>query len=607
MFLTRKRNQKSVKDLSHVKCTTLAPGNLVPISTVRIVAGDDVSFNPSTFVQAMPMKAPLVNGFRICYDYFFVPDRLYNLDLALNFPNVTDKPEEVKFPLIFASKSPLISKAVSSTPNSIPSGASVADLINIGSTIVQPGSLLDYMGFPVGYLSTSDATNGEAFSALLPLGYIDIFLNYYANQEEPIAYTARFQDYGTYHSGSAGDVTTAVNGPAFGLEIETLIDLLKSVKTSSLPDSSIVSWINSYADGLPDGYSRADIPMTWEYLCSRGSIFQRCQRPYYLEAWLKTSGYNDALQTISVDTAEDGSQFISMRNISKTSHLQRWMDLAFSGGSRYSDYLNAQFDVPKFDNCYSPLFLGSDRKFLGSRVVYQTTGAGSSSSPLGSFAGQSSDGDSFKRRKYHFNESGYFFVLASLVPDTIYYRGLDPFLQDLTLADYYTPALDNIGMEPLMRVSLDALPSISGVKGANNRIDLAFTDVPRDSAVGYVPAWSKYDQVVSRVHGRMATELKYWSLVRDYSPFDGTLPEVVSFGETLTSNSSSLPPSILEALASMLYNARRKSVYTSYILPHLYNDVFADTSKTAQNFVLTFSCDMKVNRERGKVNVPTTL
>lgn len=81
MFLTRKKNRKSVQNLSHVSCTTAAAGNLNPISVVQIVAGDEVSFDPSVFVQAFPMKAPLVNGYQVCLEYFFVPDRLYNLNL----------------------------------------------------------------------------------------------------------------------------------------------------------------------------------------------------------------------------------------------------------------------------------------------------------------------------------------------------------------------------------------------------------------------------------------------------------------------------------------------------------------------------------------------
>ena len=102
MFLTRRRNKKSNVNLSHVSPTTLAPGNLIPISFTRIFAGDDLRFKPSAFVQAMPMNAPLVNGFKLCLEYFFVPDRLYNWDLLMDNTGVTDDPDNVKFPQINA-------------------------------------------------------------------------------------------------------------------------------------------------------------------------------------------------------------------------------------------------------------------------------------------------------------------------------------------------------------------------------------------------------------------------------------------------------------------------------------------------------------------------
>ena len=100
MFLTRKKNRKSIQNLSHVSCTTASAGNLLPISVVPIIAGDEVSFDPSVFVQAFPMKAPLVNGYQVCLEYFFVPDRLYNLSLNLDEAGVTENPYEVEFPTI---------------------------------------------------------------------------------------------------------------------------------------------------------------------------------------------------------------------------------------------------------------------------------------------------------------------------------------------------------------------------------------------------------------------------------------------------------------------------------------------------------------------------
>nr|DAR09791.1 MAG TPA: hypothetical protein [Microviridae sp.] len=57
----------------------------------------------------------------------------------------------------------------------------------------------------------------------------------------------------------------------------------------------------------------------------------------------------------------------------------------------------------------------------------------------------------------------------------------------------------------------------------------------------------------------------------------------------------------------MVYRLQAQPNYTPYVLPNAYNDVFADVSNQAQNFVLTCTFSMTCYREKGKVNTPTTI
>lgn len=604
MFLTRRRNKKSNVNLSHVSPTTLAPGNLIPISFTRIIAGDDLRFKPSAFVQAMPMNAPLVNGFKLCLEYFFVPDRLYNWDLLLDNTGVANDPDTVQFPLISAP-----------TGNSL--GTSVIKLNgddafthSFISNIVAPGSLADYCGFPVGMIPTFAADDDRnKFSALKMLGVMDIFYHYYVNQQVATFPTASYSPYST-----ASQVEQNVV-----YDVSVLRSFLDYVKRSKSPATAISEWVSSLPP-TPSG-SRVFPLGSWEWFCSRASIFQRCLPPYYLESWLATSGYEDS--EIKVDLEADGKS-ISFRNIAAQSHIQRWLDLALAGGSRYSDYINSQFDVSRLKHTTSPLYLGSDRQYLGSNVIYQTTGAGDSSSPLGAFAGQASGGETFRQRSYHFGENGYFVVMASLVPDVIYSRGLDPFNREKTLADVYVPALDNIAMQPLMVEELDAVQSLVELTYETFASgDTAFTigvtpdSKTKNSAVGFVPAWSQLMQNVSRSHGRLVTDLKYWLLNRDYG-MDASIVQnakVVSqdfFQKIAAAIKEGLDEGFysfeeVESLTAALYRIQYKPNYSPYILPNAYNDVFADVSNQAQNFVLTCTFSMSCNREKGKVNTPTTI
>ena len=590
MFLTRSKNKRSNVKLSHVSPTTLAPGNLIPASFVRIVAGDKVRFNPSIFVQAFPMNAPLVNGFKICLEYFFIPDRIYNMDANLDFQGVANDPYDVKYPLLPDGSNPYLTEADLSMLTTT--------MGDVASYIPAPGSLADYIGFPVGSVQETDLTPSK--SALKALAYIDTVLEYYVAPNcdtIPSAYVGNYDD--------------LLTNPQQEIRwrISDMQNFIRSVKTSDDPANAFINASSSYPS-----YAGQYKFGSWKWLCSRQSIFQRALPAYYLEAWMKTSNYTDS--NVKVEAESDGS--ISFRSISTGSHIQRWLDLFGAGSGRMSDALEAQFDIAQVHKSNVPLFLGADRAFLGSNVIYQTTGAGSADSPLGAFAGQAADGKSFKTRSFDFNENGYFMVMVSLVPDVIYTRGLDPMLNIKSFGDMYAPALDNIAMEPLMLQTLDFSPTLTSISTNDDSTHLIFSRSTIQSAtenvsVGFVPAWSEYMQVVSRAHGRLTTDLKYWILGRDYGdPFelgaDSTFQSLIALIEKELQGGN-ITPEHVEQLTAMLYNAQRTGSvdYDPYIKANAYNDVFADTSNEAQNFVVSFSADMMANREKSKVNVATTL
>ena len=584
MFLTRKRNKLSNINLSHVSPTTLAPGNLIPISFTRIINDRQYRFKPSSFVQAFPMKAPLVNGFKVCYEYFFIPDRLYNSDLLLDFDGTTDEPDSVNYPT---------TDVVGTSSQTIDLSSS-QDMDNIARLICSPGSLADYMGVPPGFLSVPTAASGAPswnipkINVIKALGYLDVVYNYYVNQQIDVIPTA------SYRYVSSGAYNTS-------LQLDTLRTLLKTIKRAPDPVVAIKQFIT---DWVSSGTPIELCPLSWQWLCSRNSILQRCLPPYYLESWLKTSGYEDSEIKVDLDDDGTGNYSIAMRNISGASHIQRWVDLCLSGGSRWSDYQNAQFDCSRVKNSTVPIFLGADRQYLGSNVIYQTTGFDDSDSPLGSFAGQASGGDSFRERVFSFGEPGYFMVMASLVPDVVYGRGLDPFLEELTLGDSYAPALDNIAMEPLLTKTLDVIPRL----GSTNTKGFSLFPVATSAAVGFVPAWSKLMQQVSRSHGRLTTELAYWLLERDYGvePSDDNLTNIRTNVASWLAGGN-ITYDVAEAILALMQRMRKSYSYSPYVRPNAYNGVFADQSNEAQNFVLTFSCRATALREKSKTNVTTTL
>lgn len=652
MFLSRRKNKRSNLNWSHVKVTDLSVGTVVPYPYV-VSKGDILRFSPSSFVQAMAMKAPLVNGFKLCLEYFFAPNRLYHGRLLFNEVGVTDKPDQVLFPTVLPDPIPLKAQGglepgeyvdyddeqinISFPPSDLlPTDQSSmkfsAYLRAFASVMVQEGSLLHQCGFPVGWINNSfvegddsmpgysdlvsDASDRFFVSVLQACAYLDIILNYYADQQFDYLYTSGYE--------VVADPTAPVlpgynhEAPQFRqvrLRLADVQTFINGLKRSTDPTTYIRTYVSA------EGGSSYDVLMSWKWLCSPCSLFQRALKPYYLESWLKTSYVDGIDNVIKVDTENGGSVVFS--DIRRASHMQRFFELAMAGGSRYSDYENAQFDLGRVKDYNTPLFLGSDRQFLGSRVIYQTTGFDSSDSPLGAFAGQASGGDRFKERSFKISEDGVFFVMASLVPDTIYYRGLDPSVHNLRLDDLYVPAKDNIGMEPLYVEQLDSLPPVLGdalLPGGSLRdlslgrnVDTSSSDARR--AVGYVPAWSSTMQQLSRAYNSLQGDLKYWILAREYGSerfsndmqqrIDAALANYAQYIYGYTGHGGFI--GTISTLRTFFDNLRKNSDYVPYVLNHLYNSVFADTSVGARNFVLTLSFDMTVNREKSKVNIPTTI
>ena len=379
MFLSRKRNKKSRFKLFSGNPTSASWGTLIPTNVTRVVAGDDFSFQPGVGVQALPIVAPFMGSVSVKKEYFFIPDRIYNVDRQLNFQGVTDTPNTVYKP----SVAPLI-------PFDI--GLSSGDKINISVSDVQtnlplgslgcivgPGSLADYMGEAPGSIVTGVVD-------LTPyIGYMDIYYNYYLNQQYDLVPTSL-----------AGTVSDSAMEYPYYLSVFDLETYLRNIKTKSIISPATRSGLNeSYSTNVTAALHAVDSTsgvFTWKFFTGRQSLFQRGFPAYYLEAWLKTSSFTDA----AVDVSTSGNS-VSMRNITFASRMQRYMDLAFAGGGRNSDFYESQFDVKLNQDNTCPAFLGSDSFDMNVNTLYQTTGFEDNSSPLGSFSGQLSGGTRFRR------------------------------------------------------------------------------------------------------------------------------------------------------------------------------------------------------------------
>lgn len=590
MFLSRKRNKKSRFKLFSGNPTSASWGTLIPTNVTRVIAGDDFSFQPGVGVQALPIVAPFMGSVCVKKEYFFIPDRIYNIDRQLNFQGVTDTPNTVYKPSIappipFDVSTPAggrISISVSDVQTDLPSAS-------LG-LIVGPGSLADYMGEAPGSIVTGVID-------LTPyIGYIDIYYNYYLNQQYNLVPTSL--------AGTAAD--SALEYPYF-LDVSELENYLRTIKTTpntspAIREDDSVSYSTNVAAALNAVASEA---FMWNFFTGRQSLFQRGFPSYYLEAWLKTSSFVDAAVDVSVS-----GRSVSMRNITFASRMQRYMDLAFAGGGRNSDFYESQFDVKLSQDNTCPAFLGSDSFDMNVNTLYQTTGFEDNSSPLGAFSGQLSGGTRFRRRNYHFNDDGYFMEITSIVPRVYYPSYINPTSRQISLGQQYAPALDNIAMQGLKASTVFGEVQNLGaidVSYANSLLTIPGFKLQELNYVGYEPAWSELMTAVSKPHGRLCNDLDYWVLSRDYGRNLASVMDTPAYSDFIKAAGTYVDELSLQRLTAFL-----KRIYVSpsscpYILCGDFNYVFYDQRPTAENFVLDNVADIVVFREKSKVNVATTL
>lgn len=590
MFLSRKRNKKSRFKLFSGNPTSASWGTLIPTNVTRVIAGDDFSFQPGVGVQALPIVAPFMGSVCVKKEYFFIPDRIYNIERQLNFQGVTDTPNTVYKP----SMAPAIPFDTSS-----PSGAKVDISVSDVQTdlplkslreIVAPGSLADYMGEAPGSIVTGVID-------LTPyIGYADIYYNYYLNQQYDFVPTSL--------AGTKSD--SAFEYPYY-LSVSELETYLRTIKTTPNTSPAIrEDDTPSYSKNVYDALKAISFSaFTWPFFTGRQSLFQRAFPSYYLEAWLKTSSFVDA----AVDVSASGGS-VSMRNITFASRMQRYMDLAFAGGGRNSDFYESQFDVKLDQDNTCPAFLGSDSFDMNVNTLYQTTGFEDSSSPLGAFSGQLSGGTRFRRRNYHFNDDGYFMEITSIVPRVYYPSYINPTSRQVSLGQQYAPALDNIAMQGLKASTVFGEVQNLGtaaVSYANSVLSIPGFKEQDSNYVGYEPAWSELMTAVSKPHGRLCGDLDYWVLSRDYGRTLSYIMDSKAYKDFISAAGSYVDELSLQRLTAFL-----KRIYVSpsscpYILCGDFNYVFYDQRPTAENFVLDNVADIVVFREKSKVNVATTL
>ena len=266
--------------------------------------------------------------------------------------------------------------------------------------------------------------------------------------------------------------------------------------------------------------------------------------------WVNTE-WIDGESGINAITAIDtsgGSFTLDTLNLAKKVYtmLNR---IAVSDGS-YNAWIQTVYTSGGLNHVETPIYLGGSSLEIEFQEVVNNSGT--EDQPLGTLAGRGM-ATNHKGGNIIFkaDEPGYIFCITSLTPRVDYFQGneWDNYLK--TLDDLHKPQLDGIGFQDRLYRSINANTpyAMSG------------------KSIGKQPAWIEYMTNVNKTYGNFAlVENEGWMCLNRI------------FGDI--------------------------STYTTYIFPHLYNNIFADTDITAQNFWIQIAFNTKPRRVMSAKVIP---
>ena len=657
-MMTRLNNyNRSTHDLSFVMRTTMAPGVLVPTMKQLVLPGDTFPIQTRCHVLTHPTIGPLFGSFKQQNDFFFCPIRLYNAMLHNNALNIGLDMKQVKLPIvrITASDLDLVKKMKGSNgtlkkmvhPSSLVKALGLSNLEKNNSQHWDWNAvpILAYFDIFKNYYANKQEKSFYTIAGAQSLITLNIPTSgdgvYFAafdvsasgvttiNQvisnptTEPIVIQGDKVGFviknteiynlsniilsGTIEFTPVGEGRVInVNGQSIaeliGSGVLEEIDVKKgynakeqrafAFKTMNgeTATKSIEIAQKFFFFSISGNYLKYDLTSiddSREAILAAGRTQYICEEPYirdiftpvvdsedvhgrnipncaYPMVGLALKTYQSDINTNWVNTewidGETGINAITAVDTSSGSFTLDTLNLAkkvytmlnriaVSDGS-YNAWIQTVYTSGGLNHIETPIYLGGSSLEIEFQEVVNNSGT--EEQPLGTLAGRGvANNHKGGNIIFKADEPGYLFCITSITPRVDYFQGneWDTYLESLD--DLHKPQLDGIGFQDRLYKHINANTNSSEF----------------DKTVGKQPAWIEYMTNINKTYGNFAlVENEGWMCLNRI------------FGDIDT--------------------------YTTYIFPHLYNNIFADTEITAQNFWVQIAFNMKPRRVMSAKVIP---
>jgi len=210
--------------------------------------------------------------------------------------------------------------------------------------------------------------------------------------------------------------------------------------------------------------------------------------------------YYDPNGSLTVDVQSDATDINTLR---RAFRLQEWLEKNARGGTRYIENILAHFGVKSSDSrLQRPEYIGGGKQNMVISEVLSTAQNDDATVPVGQMAGHGISVGGSQSFNYRCEEHGFIIGIINVQPVTAYEQGLHRSFSRFDRLDYAWPTFANIGEQEVRNKEVVAALGVS--------------DDP-EGVWGYVPRYSEYKFMNSRVAGEMRDTLDFWHMGRKFT------------------------------------------------------------------------------------------
>ena len=445
-------------DLSHDVKLSFNMGQLVPTNCIDVIPGDKFNISVENMLRFAPLVAPVMHKVTVSTHYFFVPNRLVWPDWE---------------------------NWITGDLDVVPPSFDIFSVTN-------QGSLGDYLGY------NNDSGQTLNCSPMALAAYLLIYDEYYRDQNlETKAFIPL--EPGNFNSGYQSIADGAPMRRAW------MHDYFTACLPFAQKGDEVLIPIGEFTD-VPVDYTWTAAGNFVRSAVDGTTVTGPTDLTANSNGELRAAGVDvniDPDDTLTARTSELEAEASSITNLRRAFRLQEWLERNARGGTRYVENILAHFGVRSKDaRLNRPEYIGGSKQPMTISEVLstaQTTVTGGEN-PVGQMAGHGISVGGGNNFSYTASEHGFIIGIVSVTPETAYQEGMPRMHTRTDRLDYAWPTFAHIGEQPVLGKEVYTGPNA----------DPEYLE----SIFGYIPRYSEYRYMPSRVHGEMKTNLSYWHLAR---------------------------------------------------------------------------------------------